>query len=841
MAYLYNEMTMTETSIDIQGMTCDHCVGLVEQALRQVAGVNSAVVNLQDHNAVVTYDTETTSSEQLFEAVRMAGFRAVSPGQIAEGTSQQVLCEPSAVGRDSAVVPQAPVVELQRIVLDVAGMHCASCTSRVEQAMTCLPGVERAHANLVMEQATIDFDPSCFTEEELAARLTAAGYRASLVPSEQAASELAVRPERAAAIWRQRLLWGFALAAPLVAIHLLLLSVPRPALEWLQLVLASSLQVVLGGVFYGGAWRRLRQWSTNMDTLIALGATAAYGRGLFHLLTAGEATMFLEAGMILTIVTLGKYLEARSKGRASRAIRKMLELTPPTVMVQRDELEAVSVEDVSKGETIMIRPGEKVALDGEVLSGVSALDESWLTGESLPVEKSTGDLVLAGTLNGAGTLTARVTKVAQETSLSHVIARVRQVQESQANVQRLADRVIRIFVPAVLVIALITVTVWTLLGSWELGIQCMTAVLVIACPCALGLATPTAILVASGYGAQRGILVKEAQALETAGQLNTLVFDKTGTLTQGQVTVREIILMEGVERGPFLTALAAAEVSSSHPFAASIVAAAEPLTTPLPRASNLTTFPAEGIIAEVDGRRLAAGNEKLLQRLAVSLPSEFQEKVTEARHQGHIPLLVAVDNLFQGFVVVSDPVKPTAKAAISELKSLRLNLWIISGDHHAVVESVAGQLGIQQVLAEMTPEAKQAEIERLQAAGLVVGMVGDGINDAPALAAADLGIALKKGTDIAVEAADVVLMRDDLNLVAETVRLARATMRTIYQNLGWALVYNSLLLPAAAGLFFSLGGETQFLVPPMVAAAAMALSSVSVVGNSLLLKQRAIR
>ncbi|HIA20287.1 MAG TPA: heavy metal translocating P-type ATPase [Planctomycetaceae bacterium] len=832
--------TMTETTLDIQGMTCDHCVSVVQQALMEVPGVRCAEVSLQQQQAAVVYDSACTSPSQLADAVQGAGFEA--NGLASQDTESTV---PMASEEQSLAVPlgatgEVAGGELQRIVFDVSGMHCASCTSRVERAALRLPGVERAFANLVMEQATIDYDPGQCRADELEFQLSAAGYPARLATGQQTAQELAARPVQAASIWRRRFLWGLGFAVPLLVIHLLLVFYDIRLLGYVQLLLASVLQVMLGKGFYRGAWRRARQLSTNMDTLIALGCTAAYGRGLFHLFWRDEATMFLEAGLILTFVTAGKFLEARSKGQASGAIRKLLELTPPTVMVQRAKVETVPVDDVVQGEIMVIRPGEKVALDAEILSGVSGIDESWLTGESLPVEKTTGDPVFAGTVNGKGSLTAQVTQNSQETSLAGVIAMVRRVQESQADVQRLADRVIQVFVPAVLLIALVSVVVWTAVGSWDQGIQCMTAVLVIACPCALGLATPTAILVASGYGAQRGILVKEARALEIAGKMNTLIFDKTGTLTQGQATVTDVALVEGVERKQFLRSLAAAEMASSHPFAASIVAAAEPLSEPLPLASQLTTFSGEGIVAEVASQQWAAGNERLMERLQIRLPPDMQKRVQQAKDQACTPLLVAVDNVFQGVVVVSDPVKPSAQAAVADLKSLRLNLWIISGDHQAVVKSVANQLGIEQVIAEVTPDQKQAEIARLQAAGRVVGMVGDGINDAPALAAADLGIALGTGTDIAVEAADVVLMGSDLRLVADTVRLARATMRTIYQNLGWALVYNGLLLPAAAGLFVAFGTGQTLLVPPMIAAAAMAVSSVSVVGNSLLLKRRAI-
>ena len=831
------KVIMTETTLDIQGMTCDHCVSVVQRALLEVPGVHSAVVSLQQKQAAVVYDSVSTSPNELAEAVQEAGFEA-------SGLAAREKVSRASQGQETNDSPPTGdgnnPAKLQRIVLDVSGMHCASCTSRVEQAALRLPGVEKVFANLVLEQATIDYDPRQSRVAELETQLSAAGYPARVASSEETVQELAARPERAAAIWRQHFLWGLLFAVPLLVIHLLLMFYDTVGLGYVQLLLATILQVMLGKGFYVGAWRRARQFSTNMDTLIALGCTAAYGRGLFHFFWRDEATMFLEAGLILTFVTAGKFLEARAKGRASGAIRKLLEMTPPTVMVQRKQVETVPVDDVGEGEIMVIRPGEKVALDAEIISGVSGIDESWLTGESLPVEKSVGAPVFAGTVNGEGSLTARVLRISTETSLAGVISMVRRVQESQANVQRLADRVIQMFVPAVLLMALLSVVAWTAAGDWEQGIQCMTAVLVIACPCALGLATPTAILVASGFGAQRGILVKEARALEIAGKLNTLVFDKTGTLTLGQATVTDVVLVDGVDRDHFLRSLAAAEMASSHPFAASIVAAVEAGSEPLPVASQLTTFSGEGIVAEVAGQQWIAGNESLMQRLRIQLPAGMQERVQQAKDEACTPLLIAVDEVFQGVVVVSDPVKPSAQAAVADLKSLRLSLCIISGDHQAVVKSVAAQLGIDEVIAEVTPEEKQAEISRLQAAGRVVGMVGDGINDAPALATADLGIALGKGTDIAVEAADVVLMGSDLRLVADTVRLARATMRTIYQNLGWALVYNSLLLPAAAGVFVVFGTGESLLVSPVGAAAAMAVSSVSVVGNSLLLKRRAI-
>ena len=847
---------MTELRLPIEGMTCQHCVGTVAGALRATAGVESADVNLERKEARIVFDPHQVGRPQLTAAVEQAGYRvpaethpqAASP--LPTPTLVQITPAAPASGNGHAAVAK-PAPSSQDMRLEIEGMHCASCVTRVEQALTKVPGVETARVNLATEQARVRLDPARVSSDDLVAAVKASGYGARLANDDADLGEHAA--QRAAAerrAWLIRLIVGAALTTPLIVGHLA--HVPALMHGWPALLAATVLQLFVGWPFYVGAWQRLRHASANMDTLVALGTTAAWGAGVadFWLAHTGQAGHFastgmglMDAGMILTFITLGKLLEAQSKGRASTAIRRLLDLSPREAKVVRNGQPArVPLAQIKVGETILVAAGEKVPLDGRITEGNSSLDESWLTGESMPVDKGPSHDVFAGTLNvGAGGLTIHVTKPAGQTALAQVVELVERAQESKPSVQKLADQVVAWFVPAVLVVALVTLVTWGLVaGNWWHGISAAVAVLVVACPCALGLATPTAVLVASGRGAESGILIKDSQTLEIAPRLNTIVLDKTGTITIGKPQVTAILAEPGSSEHEVLEVAAAVERLSSHPVASAIVAAAgERSIKPAP-AAHVEVIAGGGLSAKRQGAVIAVGNERLLKSLGVELSSASDQLAKSAqarRARGETPLFVAAAGKVLGLISVADVIAPHSREAVARMLELGLDVHLLTGDHQATAEQIAAQVGISQVTAGVLPDGKAAEVRRLREAGRTVAMVGDGINDSPALATADLGIAIGSGADVAIETADVVLVGTDLRLVTRAILLSRATLRTIRQNLVWAFGYNVVLIPLAAGVFWKPLGWT---LPPVAAAAAMALSSVSVVTNSLLLRWRKI-
>jgi Cu+-exporting ATPase len=735
----------------------------------------------------------------------------------------------------------------EHLILDVDGMHCASCVSRVESALAALPGVQSARVNLALNQASVDVDPVIASQDQLTSAVHQAGYSATVIaPADINADHLAARERREFLRWRSRMIFGLVvLAAFLLLMFGLDLSDQLTA--WLQFALATPTMFYVGWPYLRGAWQRLRHLSTSMDTLIALGTGTAYISGTVGLVAgmsrqAGSLShFFMDAVMILTFVTIGKYLEAKARGRASRAIRKLLDLSPPEATVERDGVtETVPLAEVGPGDVILVRPGDKVPLDATVIEGTSQVDQSWLTGEPLPVEKSKGDEILAGTINTSGSLRAEVTRASGQTALAQVIELVRRAQESKADIQRLADRVVTWFVPAVLTVAVVTQLAWGVAaGDWLAGLSAAVAVLVVACPCALGLATPTATVVGSGRGAAQGILIKHAQALEIAGRLTTVVLDKTGTITLGKPEVTAIEPVDNVTPEYLLSVAAAAERLSSHPIAESVIREAESRGVELLSAHSLQVVAGGGVRAQSEQGEIRVGNELLLKRGGIDFTA-CQEVLDAHREKGRTPLLVTCDGRLLGVVTVADQPAPHSAEAIRQLRAAGLHVRLLSGDNRRAAEAIAAEVGIDDVTAEVLPEDKQQEIRRLQEAGQVVAMVGDGINDAPALAAADLGIAIGSGSDVAIESADVVLVGSDLRGVPRAVLLARATLRTIKQNLVWAFAYNVMLIPLAAGVLVPLLGP-GFRLPPSAAAAAMAASSVSVVTNSLLLRYKKLR
>ena len=724
--------------------------------------------------------------------------------------------------------------------LKVSGMHCASCVTNVEKALLEVPEVESARVNLATEQATVHWKDAVGSLDALTAAVAQAGYSATeLAEDRSATDEMILNLAREQQYWFVRFSFSIVFLAAILTLTFLF-EVSGPTLALWQCLLATPAQLFVGGAFLKSALKRLRHGGANMDTLIAIGTTAAYAAGVYSAIIGQPAMYSMDAAMILAFITLGKFLEARSKGRASQAIARLATLSPRVANVVRDEsVETVSIERVDVGDLLLIKPGDRVPLDAEVVEGQTSVDESWLTGESMPISKWAGDTVLAGTIIGGRSIKVRVTKPAGETALDHVVELVRRAQESRPAVQRVADRVVAWFVPIVLLIALVTLLGWGFAtAEWSTALLRTIAVLVVACPCAVGLATPTAVLVAGGRGAQAGILIKEAAVLETAASVSHIILDKTGTVTYGRPDVlRVVVWREGMSQHELLALAAGAESLSNHPLAVAIHGEAKAEKLGIPDAKNLEVLPGTGVRAEVDGQVVQLGNEQIAANADIGL-GEHAAWIDEQRQQGITPVLVIADGELMGALVVADSVKPTSADAVNRLKHLDLTVEVVSGDRSTTARAIADQVGIDSVIAEVLPEKKQQIVDQHRSAGQTVAMVGDGINDAPALAAADVGIAIGSGADVAVESADIVLVRPDLGGVADAIVLARATMRTIRQNLGWAFLYNITLLPVAAGVLIPLGIPS---LPPAAAAAAMALSSVSVVANSLRLKRLKLR
>ncbi len=816
-------MTDTEQVIlPVTGMTCANCVATIERSLKKVGGVESAVVNLSSERASIEFDPSLTGLDELVGRIRRAGY------DVATGEADLLI----------------------RRLVD------SNDSIRLEKALSELSGVMEARVNLANERARVRYIPTVITQAEIRKAIARAGFEAVELGGE---AEDVEGKAREAEILQQKRYLGVGLA---LTIPLFLLSMGRdlgilgawaysPWVDWLMFLLATPVQFYVGGQFYVGAYKALRNRSANMDVLIAMGSSAAYFYSVGVLLGWLPGNLYFEtSAVIITLVKLGKYLEARAKGRTSDAIKKLMGLRPKTARVSRNGEEAeIPVDEVVVGDVITTRPGEYIAVDEIVISGHSSIDESMLTGESLPLEKGPGSEVIGGTLNKLGLLKYEAIKVGKETALAQIIRLVEDAQGSKAPIQRLADRVSAVFVPIVILIASLTFLAWyfwiplPLASDVSLFARALShtiAVLVIACPCAMGLATPTAVMVGTGRGAEMGILFKSGEALERAGHINTVVLDKTGTITRGQPAVTGILLagQHAVSAGPIpvlelhisedeLIRLAASvEKGSEHPLGEAIVAEAGERGLVL---SDPTGFQAEvgrGVAADIDGMRLLVGNLRLMEENGIILDG-FKDSVNQFQEDGRTAVLVAVNQNIAGLIGIADTVKSGSKEAIAELHALQLPVTMITGDNPATAAAIAGQVDIDRVIAEVLPADKANKVKELQTGGLSVAMVGDGINDAPALAQADVGIAIGTGTDIAMAAAPVVLMSGDLIGVPRAIRLSRKTLKTIRQNLFWAFFYNVLLIPAAA----------VGLLSPMLAAGAMAFSSVFVVSNSLRLKK----
>ncbi|WP_303310860.1 cation-translocating P-type ATPase [Hymenobacter sp. BT730] len=741
--------------------------------------------------------------------------------------------------------------------LDIEGMTCASCAASVQKSLSRTPGVQRAVVNFATEKATVDYIPSQATSAMLKDAVVKAGFGIMERAPETSAAERSAEIDRQKAAAYQKLKRRFwvaaALALLIMPLSMLMLWpgmmtwIPMPVLNYVLLGLTLPVLLYSGREFYFSAWNGFKHRSANMDTLIAVGTGAAF---LYSLATTLIPNFFRQHGLmpevyydttatIIALILLGKMLEMRAKTQTSAAMKSLLGLQAKTARLVRPDGREVDVpiEQVQLGDLVVVRPGEKVATDGLIEEGHSAVDEAMLTGESLPVEKKAGDPVFGATLNKTGSFRFRVTKVGTETMLAQIVKMVEDAQGSRAPIQRLADRVSAIFVPTVVVIAILTFVLWFNLAPVEsrlpLALVNFVAVLIIACPCALGLATPTAIMVSTGKGAENGVLIRNAEALEKAYQVNTVLLDKTGTITRGEPAVTDVVPAEGWQAAQLLPLVAAVERQSEHPLAEAVVRYAEAQPAPLLTATGFRAVEGKGAAASVNGQEVLIGNARLLEEAGVTLSPALRQQAEKLLTQAQTVLYLAVAGQAAGLLGVADTVRDTSAAAVQKLQALGIEVVMMTGDNPQTAAQVAAQVGIKRYFAEVLPQDKAAKVKQLQSEGRIVAMVGDGINDAPALAQADLGLAMGAGTDVAMEAAGITLMRSDLNGVVTAIALSRQTIRTIRQNLFFAFIYNTLGIPVAAGVLYPFFG---LMLSPMLAAAAMALSSVSVLTNSLRLR-----
>jgi Cu+-exporting ATPase len=816
---------MKEQSYKVTGMTCSACSAAVQRAVSKQEGVDSAEVNLATETLRVSYDESKVDFNKLQATVEHAGYGLVEP--------------------------QAS----KRAELGVDGMTCASCSSAVERALKKLDGVSDASVNLATNRAAFSYDPTKVKLTQVREAITKAGYTPLDLATEDTRDVEQEKREKALRLMRLRLIIAIVFAAPILYIamaHMFpKLGVPLPmfmnphmfplVFALVQLILTIPVMIA-GGRFFRVGFKTLFKGSPNMDTLVAIGTGSAFLYGIYAtvLIYLGDFGFaqhlyFESAAVVITLVMLGKYLEAVSKSKTSEAIKKLMNLRPQTAVIVKDGVEmTVALDEVVVGDVVLVRPGAAIPVDGTVLDGASSVDESMLTGESLPVEKQPGSPVTGGSINGEGMLHFTVTRVGEDTALSKIIHLVEEAQGRKAPIAKLADIISGYFVPAVLGIAVLSAVIWALVGKdFNFVLNIFVTVLVIACPCALGLATPTAIMVGTGKGAELGVLIKGGEALETTHSINAVVLDKTGTITQGKPELTDIVRYTTEEEASVLTLTASAERGSEHPIARAIVNAAQAQNLSLQEPEQFRAIPGRGIEAVVGGRRVLAGSAKLLTENNVDISGSTADAL-KLSNAGKTLMYIAIDNALYSLMAAADAVKPTSRAAVEQLKSLGLDVYMLTGDNAATAKAVAETVGIDHVLSDVLPDGKASEVQKLQAQGKRVAMVGDGINDAPALVQADVGMAIGTGTDVAVESADVVLMRGDLSAVSAAVALSRATIRNIRQNLFWAFAYNVVGIPFAAGVFFAFGGP---LLTPMFAGAAMALSSVSVVTNALRLKR----
>lgn len=796
-----------EATVAISGMTCAACAIRIEKGLQKLEGVESASVNLALEKSTVVYDAEKMSFQDIQKKIEDLGYGVIT----------------------------------DKVELNISGMTCAACATRIEKGLQKVPGVIQAHVNLALETGSVEYDASQASVADLIRQVEKLGYQA-VRKDEQSEAETADR--RAQEIERQtgKFLFSLILSLPLLwamVSHFSFTSfiwLPDMLMNpWVQLALATPVQFVVGKQFYVGAYKALRNKSANMDVLVALGTSAAYFYSLYMAIQSiGTGAHMIElyfetSAVLITLILLGKLFEAKAKGRSSEAIRKLMGLQAKTAVVIRyGEEMTIPVDEVRPGDIVYVKPGEKVPVDGVVLEGQSAVDESMLTGESIPVDKAVGDNVIGATLNKNGFLQIQATKVGKETALAQIIRVVEEAQGSKAPIQRLADSISGVFVPVVVGIAVLTFVIWYWFvspGDFASALEKGIAVLVIACPCALGLATPTSIMAGSGRAAELGILFKGGEHLETAHRLDTIVLDKTGTVTKGEPELTDVFAYD-MDESELLALVGAAEKNSEHPLAQAIVKGIGEKGVSLGAAEAFEAIPGFGIRAVVNGREVLVGTRRLLAEKSISY-EQAADVMSSLEKEGKTAMLAAVDGRLAGMVAVADTIKPTSREAVKRMKEMGLTVIMMTGDNRQTAEAIARQAGIDQVIAEVLPEGKADEVKKLQQQGRKVAMVGDGINDAPALATADIGMAIGTGTDVAMEAADITLMRGELTSVADAIVMSHKTIRNIKQNLFWAFAYNTVGIPFAALGFLA----------PWLAGAAMAFSSVSVVLNALRLQR----
>ncbi|MGM0878424.1 MAG: heavy metal translocating P-type ATPase [Bacillota bacterium] len=793
-----------ELSLSITGMTCASCANRIEKVLNKIKSVH-ANVNLATESVKISYDESEVALNQIINKIETLGY----------------------------TVPK------EKVELDIHGMTCASCVSRIEKVLNKTEGIEKATVNLASEKATITYNPGLVSIEDALKKVKNLGYEAVLKKDqEESKDHKEVELKRK----KRNIILSTILSLPLLYTMFAHIpwdfGIPVPHIlmnPWFQFALATPVQFYIGAPFYNGAYRALRNKSANMDVLVALGTSAAYFYSLYEtiktqLIPGYMPELYYEtSAIIITLILLGKLFEHLSKGRTTEAIKQLLNLQAKEATVLRDGEEIkVPIEQVEVDETVIVKPGEKIPVDGKVIKGKSAVDESMITGESIPVEKNEDDTVIGSTINKNGTLTIKAEKVGKDTALAGIVKIVEEAQGSKAPIQRMADVISGIFVPIVVVIAIVTFITWYFFtdpGNIAEALEASIAVLVIACPCALGLATPTSIMVGTGKGAKNGVLFKGGEYLEETHKIDAILLDKTGTITKGKPEVTDFLLFEETDEQKLLEYVISAEKSSEHPLAESIVNYGKDKQIKSLEVSEFQAIPGHGIEVTVGDSKVLIGTRKLMKEHTIAF-EKHENKMAELELQGKTAILIAVDNELKGIIAVADTVKESSKEAIQELKSMGIEVYMITGDNERTAKAIANLVGVENVFAEVLPEDKAEMVKKLKSEGKQVAMVGDGINDAPALALADIGIAIGTGTDIAIETADVTLVGGDLKHLPQAINLSRKTMRNIKQNLFWAFFYNSVGVPIAA---FG-------LLAPWVAGAAMAFSSVTVVTNALRLK-----
>ncbi|OPX43679.1 copper-exporting P-type ATPase A [Ruminiclostridium hungatei] len=796
-------------SINITGMSCAACAARIEKGLNKLEGVRQAAVNFAMEKATVEYDDSLVVLEKINETVRKLGYEVL----------------------------EKETLNNNKVELKITGMSCAACSAKIERRLGKLEGIASAAVNLATEKAAIEFDPDQVKVSDIINIIGNLGYKAERVEDLTQDREKALREKEVRKLKRE-LITSAVLSSPLILAMLLsMIKIDVAFLhnEYFQLVIATPVQFIIGLRFYKNAYHALRAKSANMDVLIAMGTSAAYFFSIYNafFVPAQPGVMmkelYFEAGaVIITLILLGKYFEAVAKGKTSEAIKKLMGLQAKTARIILDGVEKdIPVEEVETGYVVVVRPGEKIPVDGRIVEGNSSIDESMLTGESLPVEKKAGDMVIGATINKFGTFKFEATKIGKDTALSQIIKLVEEAQGSKAPIQKIADKVSGIFVPVVIAIALVTFLVWYLIaGDFTGAIVSAVSVLVIACPCALGLATPTAIMVGTGKGAENGILIKGGEHLERAYKLNSIVLDKTGTITKGKPEVTDVIPVNGLDAAELLKLAAISEKNSEHPLGAAIYEKGKSDFESIPDPEEFEAIPGRGVRAVAGGREIFIGTRKLLGEKGIDIYS-LEDIIAGLEDEGKTAMLMAVEGKAEAVLAVADTLKENSEEAIQQLIKMGIEVYMITGDNKRTAAAIAKKVGIKNVLAEVLPEHKAEEVEKLKKQGRIVAMVGDGINDAPALATADIGMAIGTGTDVAIEAADITLMNGDLRTIPTAIKLSKRTMNKIKQNLFWAFIYNIIGIPFAA-----LG-----LLSPVIAGGAMAFSSVSVVTNSLSLKR----